>query len=106
MSRPSVGPYPKLFADRTRNSISAQTWEEYAMEWRNWNLFCNNYNINAFQLNINVMLNYLSSLMDRHLSVSTISKNVAGIFFFLKLNELKDITKYFQVKQALKDIKN
>lgn len=53
----------------------------------------------------NLILEYSSSLMARKLAPATISKNLAGISFFFRLNGFKGVNESFLVKQALKGYK-
>ncbi|XP_075682273.1 uncharacterized protein LOC142651444 isoform X1 [Rhinoderma darwinii] len=85
-----------------QRSLAPRTWADYSAAWKEWVNFCVNENCNFFHNEVGLVLKFVCSLISRRLSFASISKSLAGISFFLKLNSCPAISSLFPVKQLLK----
>lgn len=97
-----MGSSVRLISDNIINSLAPSTWEGYSSAWNEWCDFCRYFNFNVLNPNITNILSFISSLMSRNLSATSISKTLAGISFFQKLNGFPAINSHFLVTQSLK----
>lgn len=91
-----------LISSNIINSLAPSTWDGYSCAWKEWCDFCVLFDIHVFNPNIEYILGFISSLMARNLSASSITRILSGISFFQKINGFPSLNHHFIVKQSLK----
>lgn len=89
-------------AEAIRQSIAPKTWTDYSVAWRKWLLFLEELGFADIVTEEQVVLAFVCSLMQQNASFNHINKTLAGISFFLKLQNKPAINVFFSVRQALK----
>lgn len=82
-------------------SVASSTWNNYSYAWQLWGSYVSVINLNAMDISERAVLGFLNLLMGKQYSWSHINK-LAGVIFFLKLNNLPGCLRFFSVGQALK----
>lgn len=86
-----------------QNSVSKVTWDAYSKVWQEWLACLKSLNIDPVSREIpQAMLYFLNLGFERGISAAAIDKKMAGLAFLFKLQGLRDHTKDFWVRQALK----
>lgn len=83
--------------------MSKVTWDAYSKVWQEWLACLKSLNIDPVSREIpRAMLYFLNLGFERGISAAAIDKKMAGLAFLFKLQGLRDHTKDFWVRQALK----
>ncbi|XP_041421831.1 uncharacterized protein LOC121394539 [Xenopus laevis] len=85
-------------------SLADKTWHAYIASWNEWMKFKTSFPKEHYQRDSDVLLSFVLEQVEAQYSLSAITKKLAGISFFLKVQGEADITKSFLVKQILRGV--
>lgn len=85
-----------------QRSVAPTTWNNYSYAWQLWGSYIAAINLTPLDVSEKTALGFLNLLMGKHYSWSHINNLLAGVSFFLKLNNLPSCLTFFSFRQALK----
>lgn len=88
-----------------QNSIAPKTWTDYSVAWKKWKTFNDGSDFLGSRPTESSILAFLCSLLQDNFSINHISKTMAGVSFFFKLQGLPACNSFFSVRQALKGLR-
>lgn len=87
-------------------SLSASSRKVYKHSWLHFKSVCNMFNISHKVASVNTLLVYIAYCSQLTLSYSTVLTRISAISFVQRFRNLKDNTKSFSVRKALRGYKN
>ncbi|OCT68288.1 hypothetical protein XELAEV_18039587mg, partial [Xenopus laevis] len=81
-------------------SLADKNWHAYIASWNEWMMFKASIPKDRYQRDNDFLLSFVLEQVEAQYSLSAITKKLAGVAFFLKVQDEADITKSFLIKQS------